>query len=126
MRATGERSASGAWLRTALLVLAVAIVLVLPLSSPGSGTAVNLDSSGDVAALVRADHHAKTLPSVLAVAIVLLVAAAAVRLVRQATVPVLAIGRTAIVARRGAVERLADTGVLACATVARRGPPALR
>ena len=124
MGAWRRSETSGAWLRAVLLALAVLFLLVLPLSSPGSGTAVNLDSSGDAGALIRADHHAKTLPSVAAVAIVLAVVAIAARLVQRTSAPVV-VCLGAALDRRGAVERCADTGVLARATWARRGPPVL-
>jgi hypothetical protein len=124
MRAWRDEEASGAWLRVVLLALAVLFLLVLPVSSPGSGTAVNLDSSGDAGALIRADHHAKTLPSVAAVAIVLAVVAIAARLVQRTTTSV-AVRVGAVLDRLGAVERCVDTGVLARATWARRGPPAV-
>jgi hypothetical protein len=116
--------ASGAWLRGALLAFAVICVLLLPVASPGSGTAVNLDSSGDVAALIRADHHAKTLPTVAAAAVVLALVAVALRLVRRPTTnPV--VPRVGALDCLGAVERCAETGVLQRATTTRRGPPIL-
>lgn len=120
----GSRS-SGAWLRGVLLAFAIALLLLLPVASPGSGTAVNLDSSGDVAALIRADHHAKTLPSVAVAAVVLALVALVARPAQRTASPMI-LAPAPVLGGVDPLGRPADTGVLARAIWARRGPPAAR
>lgn len=123
MHATGSRW-TATWLRGALAAVAVALALVLPVANPGSGTAVNLHDV-DAASIVRGDHHAKTLPTVTAVAlaVVAFVVALASRLWRQILSPP---APAAIVARTCDEPLFArpSTGTFARAVSARRGPPA--
>lgn len=116
-------ASTGAWLRRCLLVLAVVWVLVMPVANPSSGTAVNLHHN-DAAAAVRADHHAKTLPGLVAAVVVLTVITLASRLrAFDAVVPsTVAVTRWT---RFDDAGSSAGAGTLWRASVARRGPPAL-
>lgn len=122
---TSERCGRERWMRRVAVLLAVIAALVLPVLNPGSGTAVNFQHADDVAAAVRADHHAKPLPPApLAAAIVLLVGAVAAVLRHRPSLPIFGAVRRQV----GFVE-LGPTGsaghLWARPAPVRRGPPAL-
>jgi hypothetical protein len=109
-------------LRGLVAVAAVALALLLPVANPGSGTAVNLHDV-DAASIVRGDHHAKTLPTVSAIACAVLLVALAARTWRQLVSPPATPARVAHV-RDDLQVTWPGTGILARAVLARRGPPA--